>query len=118
MRVPASVVAIPLLAGCVAGLLLAEGPNPQLGMCAAAGASLAFLAALTGFVEGSGADLTVAIAIGAGLAGVSLGFSDAHRAAAPPVLRWFDGCDGADREGPTVLEGVLTEDAVPTASGA
>jgi competence protein ComEC len=118
MRVPAVVVAVPCFAGCVSGLRLAEAADPHLAICAAAGACLAFIAALACVADGHGPDVAVAVAIGAWLAGASLGISGADRAYFPPLLRWFDGCADADREAPMVLEGVLSEDGAPTAYGA
>src|SRR6185436_21024278 len=118
MRVPAAILAVPCFAGCAAGVLLADAAEPQLARCAAAAACLALLAALAAFADTAGPEVAVAVALGAGFAGVSLGLSDARRAYSMPILRWFDACAGADREGPAVLDGVLVDDAAPTAYGA
>jgi len=64
VRAPASLVAIPLLVGSGCGLLLHEG-EPSLPLCAAAGAVLAWIAAL-GLLS-SGDDRGVACAIATGV---------------------------------------------------
>jgi competence protein ComEC len=113
MRAPAALIAIPLLAGAAAGLL-SESPTmtPRV---AAMAALFALVAALASFLDTRPAELTVAIAAGSLLAGLSLGLTTAERACQPPLLAWFAALDASQ---PVVLEGVLREDAEKTPYGA
>ena len=117
MRAPASLVAIPLLVGSGCGLLLHEG-EPSLPLCAAAGAVLAWIAALGLLSSGDDRGVACAIATGCLLAGVSLGATGARRAYHPSLLAWFDGRLAAERDEPALVEGVLREDAALTDYGA
>ena len=117
MRLPAAVVAIPLLAGCSVGLLLADNSDPRLPLCAGGAAALALVAAI-GFFEGDdGAAAAAAIAVGCVLAGLSLGLTAARDAYRPALLARFDALDLAAREAPVVLEGALRHDGAPSAAG-
>jgi len=109
MRVPASLLALPLIAGTAIGLL-ADGPD-RLPLCAAAGALLALMAgAASRDGDETGRQGAACIAAGALAAGVSLGASAAQDAYAPPLLQWFR--ENAPPAGiPLVLEGTLLEDA-------
>jgi competence protein ComEC len=117
MRVPSALVAIPLLAGCSAGLLLADSSEPLLPLCAASAAAIALIAAAGFFNDGFDIRVVCALAAACGLAGCSLGVTAARTAYRPPLLTWFDALESGARDTPTVVEGVLREDAAPTAAG-
>ena len=117
MRVPASVVAIPLLVGSSAGILLAETPDPWLPLCAASAAVLALIAALGFFSDGFATATVAAIAAGCCFSGLSLGLSGARAAYQPDLLEYFDALDPIARDAPVVLEGVLREDAALSPGG-
>jgi competence protein ComEC len=111
VRTPAAFVAVPLLAGAAAGILLADHPDGWLPLCAAGGAVLSLLAALGFFADECAVGVAAAVAIGSAAGGVSLGAAGARAAYHPPLLAWFDARAPADRDAPAVLEGVLREDA-------
>ena len=117
MRVPASIVAIPLLVGSSVGILLADNPDPWLPLCAASAAALALTAALGFFSEKFAIATAVAIAAGCFLSGLSLGLSSARAAYRPDLLEYFDDLDPVARDAPQVLEGVLREDAALSPAG-
>jgi competence protein ComEC len=110
VRVPSVLLAIPLLAGAVAGILLVDSVPGSVGLSAAAAAALSVLAAAAAVADESPFDATLAIVVGTAMAGLSLGHSAAreHYEYQPPV---------AVGE-PVALEGWLREDAAPTAAGA
>jgi competence protein ComEC len=109
VRIPCAVLAIPLLAGAATGAILPESGGLTAVMAAAA-ALMAVLAAAGAIAGDSSLEATVAIAVGAFVAGLSLGLSGAREAYEPvtsvPVGE------------PVVLEGWLREDAAPTPAGA
>ncbi len=117
MRAPAALIAIPLLAGSVAGLLLADRPDAWLPLAAAAASLLALLAAVVFMAEGAAGDCTAAIAVGALAAGVSLGLSDARAAYRTPLAAWFAARPPALREEPVRIVGVLRDDGAMGESG-
>jgi competence protein ComEC len=117
VRVPASIVAIPLLVGSSVGILLADNPDPWLPLCAAFAAALALTAALGFFSEKFAIATAAAIAAGCFLSGLSLGLSSARAAYRPDLLAHFDDLDPVARDAPQVLEGVLREDAAPSPAG-
>ena len=110
MRVPAALISIPLLAGSVAGLLLADRPDAWLPLAAAAASLLALLAATFLAAEGAAGECALAIATGALAAGVSLGLSDARAAYRAPLAAWLAARPPASREEPVRIEGVLRDD--------
>src|SRR5262249_48942492 len=118
MRVPAGLIAVPLVAGCTAGLILGDPPDRSFEYSAAAAAILAWLAALAWVVDGCAYEAATTIVMGAFCEGLSIGASGARQAYAPPLLVWFDSCDATAREDPIVLEGALREDAALTPYGA
>jgi competence protein ComEC len=118
MQAPAALAAVPFLFGAAAGMLLADHPDGWLPLCAASAAVLSLLAALGLFVDDDPAGVAAAVAIGCALAGVSLGAAGARAAYRPGLLAWFDARAPEDREDPTLLEGVLREDASPAPFGA
>jgi competence protein ComEC len=106
-----------LLAGCGAGILLADRPEPLLPLCAAAAAAIAWIAAVGFFNDGFDTRVVCALAGACALAGCSLGVTGARSAYRPGLLSWFDALDPAARDSPTVVEGVLREDAAITPAG-
>jgi competence protein ComEC len=117
MRIPAALVALPLLAGAAIGLLIPDRTSASLPLCAAAAAWLAWIAALAWSTEENSDVLAWAVAAGCFVAGVSLGITAAREAYRPPLLAWFDARPAADREAPAPLEGTLREDAAVTPFG-
>jgi competence protein ComEC len=118
MPAPAALVALPLLAGSAAGILLVDRLPATLPLCAAAAAVLATLAAAAWLDDGWVPGTCAAAALGAGLAGLSLGCGAAREAVRPSLLEWFDAAGQDARDEPVVLEVVLREDAAPAAYGA
>jgi competence protein ComEC len=117
MRAPASIVAVPLLGGTAAAILLFERLPDLFAFCAAAAALLAWLAALACFAAGGPAECVIAIVLGAAFAGLSLGASSADAAYGAPLLRWFTSRPPASGDHPIILEGTCRDDAAVTASG-
>jgi len=117
MRIPAALVAIPLLAGSAIGLLVADHTFTALPLCAAVAASLALIAAGAWFGEADPQGVACAAAVGCLAAGVSLGVTAARDAHRPPLLAWFDARAAQDRDAPVRLEGELREDAAVTPFG-
>ena len=118
MRIPASLVAIPLFAGCFAGILLADTSDPSLPLSAAAAAALSLVAAIGFFLDEFAEGVALAVATGCVLAGVSSGLVATSNAYHPDLLTWFNGADADTRESPILIEGVLREDGALAASGA
>src|SRR5215218_11334910 len=107
MRLPAALVAIPLLAGCCAGILLDDASDLTLPLCAAGGAALALVSAVGFFNDDFGQGVVAAIAIGCALSGLSLGLIAARTAYRPHLLVLYEALEPSAREAPVVLEGVL-----------
>jgi competence protein ComEC len=107
-RAPAGVLAIPLLAGAVAGLCLYE--QSHLGWCAAGASAIALIAGVSAFLLEDGVGCAVAVAAGSLVAGASLGASAARDAYAPSLLAWFTERP-ASGAGSAHIDGVLQEDA-------
>src|SRR5687768_7093722 len=110
MRVPAALLAIPLLAGSVTGVLLFDSAPQTWALCAAAAAILAVASAAAALADGSAFEATLAIVVAALMAGLSLGLGGAReiyrREFALPLGE------------PVVLLGTLREDGVATPNGA
>ena len=117
MQTPAAVVAIPLLAGAAAGLLLPVAAGDSLALRAAGGAVVALVSACGVRGLADEAVFVAALLIGCSLAGLSLGITSARRAYSPPLLVWFGGRDAGERSEPALIEGVLREDAAPNPLG-
>ena len=105
VQTPAALVAIPLLAGAAAGLLLPIPAGDSLPLRAAGGAVVALVSAcgLRGFADEG--VLVSALLIGCSLAGLSLGITSARRAYSPPLVAWFAGRDAGERFEPALIEG-------------
>ncbi len=117
MRCPAALVAVPLVAGGLAAILLFDRLPDLLAFHAAAAALVALLASLAAFASRSTGECAVAIVGGALLAGLSLGASGAERAYSPPLLDWFTSLSAGRAEEPWIVEGTFREDAALTAYG-
>ena len=110
MRAPAALLAIPLLAGSVTGVLLFDSAPQAWTLCAAAAAILAVASAAAALADGSAFEATLAIVVGALMAGLSIGLGGAreiYRREIPLPLGE-----------PVVLLGTLREDGVATPNGA
>lgn len=118
VRVPASLVAVPLLIGSAIGLLLADRPEVWLALAAAAASLLALAAAAAYAADGSAPECTGAIVAGCLLAGLSIGISDGRAAYRSSLAAWFAARPSASREEPVQLEGKLRDDAAVTEAGA
>jgi len=114
MRLPASLVTIPLLLGVIAGLLAADRGVPGLAASAAAAAALALLAACGAFGLSDTGSTVLAATIGCALAGASLASSSSRDTYQPPLLRWFEARAPDDA---VTIEGALREDASWSAGG-
>ena len=94
---PAAIVALPLLAGALTGLVISDDTATALSIYSASGALLALLSALGAFSVESSLDAVIAIATGCLLAGLSLGVTSAFLAYHPPLLQWFEARASQDR---------------------
>ena len=117
MKIPAAVVALPLVAGSAIGVLIVDRVPGSLPLSAAVGAWLAFIAALAWFADDDPHGVSCALSIGCLVAGASLGFTAASEAYTPALLDWFDRRPADERDAPTTLEGTLREDAAVTSFG-
>ena len=118
MRVPAALVAIPLLAGCAAGVLTIDRQPDLFPLLTAASALIAWLAAAQSCADESAGECCGAVIVAAGLVGLSLGADAAARAYISPVQQWFASLPDDVRGDPVVVEGVLVEDAAVLPTGA
>ena len=111
MRVPASLIAIPLLAGCCTGIALAGHSDPGLSLRLACAAALTLVAAVGFFADDCDCAVALATVIGCALSGLSAGLSAGALAYRPDLLAWCDALDQGNRDAPALLEGQLREDA-------
>jgi competence protein ComEC len=117
VQAPASFIALPLLAGAAAGLLVPDLPAYSLTLAAAGGAVLSLVAACGSFADEDVPGVVAAVVGGCLLCGLSLGAGAARGAYAPDLLAWFNTRPAAVRTDPAVLEGVLRDDASVGALG-
>ena len=110
MRVPAALLAVPLLAAVAAGFTLFGAVPPAWTLAAAAAAVLATAAGAAALADGSSLESTLALGAGMLAAGLSLGLSGARNVYRP--------VDAVPLGEPVVLEGRLREDAALTPAGA
>lgn len=110
MSAPAVLVALPLLAGVVAGALTGGGSRAGLIVLAAA-----WLAAAIGLWRRRGGVVLAATVAGSLAAGVALGSRAMDAAANPSLLGWFH--ESAAGDAPVRMTAVLREDANVTATG-
>ena len=109
MRVPACLIAVPLLAGTAAGVLIPVASGNEVSACAA-GAVLCLLAGALLYADGEPAGVALCVIAGAALAGTSMGMSSVRRLTSPPLLGWFEALP-ADDAVPVRVEGRLRDDA-------
>ena len=110
MSAPAVLVALPLLAGVVAGGLSGRGSRAALIVL-----GLAWLVVIISLWMRRDAVVVAATVAGCLAAGVALGAGAAQTAANPSLLDWFH--ESASRDGPVRLTAVVREDASSTAAG-
>ena len=110
---PAILLAIPLLAGVVAGALAGGGAHLALVVLAIAwsiaGIALWRTPVMADMPSAWRAVHVLAIVVGSGAAGVAIGSDAAERMASPTILTWFH--ESASRDDPVPLTGVLRDDA-------
>jgi competence protein ComEC len=111
---PALLVALPLLSGVAAAILGVQRLPPDVGFLTAGAAALLWLAALASCLLDDAGDATALVVAGSIAVGLSLGTSDAARVYQSSLAGWFS---RVAPSAPVVVEGVLREDAVPSASG-
>lgn len=110
MRVPTVYVALPLLTGACAGVLLVDAISPAVTVAAAGGTALALIAAVGFLVEHERDGVIAAVVLGALLAGCASGASTTRQLYEPELLAWFlEGGEG-DSD-PVILTGLLRADA-------
>ena len=114
VRVPAVLLAIPLLTGAAAAVLCYDYVDPRLPLVCAAGAALAILSGTASALQDDVGEACLAILAGALLAGLALGADAARRAYLPPLLDVFETLAPAE---PIVITGILREDAAPGPAG-
>ena len=111
---PALLAALPLLVGAATAILGFHHLPADFAFLTAGSALLLWLAATASFLLDDGGEATVLIVAGAIAAGVSLGAGDATRVYRSSLAGWFD---RVAPSAPVVVEGMLREDAVRSASG-
>ena len=114
MHVPAALLAVPLLAGVAGAIRFIDSVDGQAGLLGAIAALAVLIAAAGLFLLDDVPAAVVAVVLGCGLCGASLGVVAAKRAYGPPLLEWFR---SARPDAPVVLDGVLREDAARTPYG-
>jgi competence protein ComEC len=117
VRTPASLVALPLLIGVSAGLLLYDLAPDSLALCTAGAALLSCVAACGSFGNEDTPGVLAAVVLGCLFSGASLGLSAARAAYAPDLLTWFQARPELEQGDPVVIEGILRDDASPGAIG-
>jgi len=110
MAAPALLVAIPLVAGVVAGALSQAGTSAALCVLA-----LTWVAAAAGLWRRRALVVTAAIVAASFCAGFVRGSGASRAAANPSLLTWFH--ESPSHADPVILTAVLREDAAPGASG-
>ena len=114
---PVLLAAVPTLAGAAVAIQAFHRLPPGFAFAAAGGAAVLWLAAAASFLLADTEEATALIVAGAIAAGLSLGTSDAARVYRPTLAAWGAGSERAAPSAPVVVEGVLREDAVRSASG-
>jgi competence protein ComEC len=110
MSAPALLVAIPLIAGVVAGALSGTGSRGGLLVLA-----IAWLIAAVALWRGAGRVMVAATVAACFSIGATAGARAAIAAENPPLLAWFH--NAAPHDGPLRLTAVLRADATPTPAG-
>ena len=106
---PAAIVALPLLAGALTGLVISDYTATALSIYSASGAVLALLSAAGAFSVESSLEAVVAIATGCLLAGLSLGVTSAFLAYHPPLLQWFESRTSREPSEPILIDDTAYE---------
>ena len=115
MRVPAALVALPLVAGCAIGLLLDGSVHPGFEYAAAVSAVLTVLSVLACLLDGDQRAVACVSVVSALTIGVALGTNAARRVHHPALLTWFQSAGGVAAS--ITIEGRLREDASIGPSG-
>jgi competence protein ComEC len=110
MRVPASLLALPLLTGAAIGLLCHAAIPERLTLASAGAASLCAVAGFGFLGQRLRPAVVVCMVVSAGLAGHAMAAAAIRDLLRPPILAWFDRLP-PDSEGPFVVQGILREDA-------
>lgn len=110
MRVPASLIALPLFAGAAAGVLFLEQLPERLILAAAFAAILSTMAGAYFCAEDQRVDLLICVVLGSCGAGYAMGGAVTRDLLAPPLLRLFESHIGEAGE-PVLVQGVLRDDA-------
>ena len=114
MYAPALLLAIPFLTGAAVAFLFIARLQQLPEILTAGAALLGLVAAVGSYLIDDRPGSAALIVVSATLTGLSLGLSDARRVYATPLAAWF----AATPSGVTAtLQGVLVEDASPTAAG-
>jgi competence protein ComEC len=114
MYAPALLLTVPFLTGVAVAFLSSTSLQHFPGILVAGAALVGLLAAMGSYLIDDRPVSAAVIAASAALAGFSLGLSDAGRVYRTPLAAWF----AAAPSGRTAtLQGVLIEDASPTAAG-
>jgi competence protein ComEC len=114
VQAPALLVAVPLVAGAATAIVWFDSLSTGFSLTAGAAAALCLLSALGSFLQDDVEAASVALAAGALAGGLSIGATSADRSYNPPLLELFE---SNPPSAAVVLEGVLREDAVHTATG-
>ena len=117
MRVPALLVALPVLAGAAAGVLFVDHIPEHLILGSAAGAVLCVLAGASFLADDFAPGVVVAVLAGACLAGLSSAASTTRALYLPSLLTWHDRYETRSEPGVAVLEGTVREDVVGGSPG-
>jgi len=115
MRVPAALVALPLVAGSAIGLLLDGHVHSGFEYAAAFAAVLTILSVLACAADGDSQAVACGSIASALVIGVAMGTSAARSAYRPPLLTWFQ--SGGAVPATIALEGRLRDDASAGPSG-
>ena len=117
MRVPAAFVALPLIVGASAGVVLSASVPDRLILLCAFASVLCTLAGAGFFADDFDVAVALCVCLGCLFAGYSLAGTATRSLVHPPLLDWFEfrGREGVE---PVVLEGRLREDAAQFDYGA
>ena len=113
---PALLVAVPLLTGAAAGILLAGRIPQDLALTSCGAAALALVAGTAFLADRLHWCVVACVVSGSALAGLSTGLSRTESVLAPSILTWFSSAP-ADGD-PVVVEGTLRADAAAAEFGA
>ena len=109
MRVPASLLALPLLMGAATGLLFHALIPERLTLASAGAAALCTVAGFGFFAERLRPAVVACTVAATGLGGFAMASASIRDLLRPPLLDWFDRLPG--ESGPFIVHGILREDA-------